>query len=58
MIFGPSDIGNGNTARTCENGDFNKNMNIADSNVDNKVFTLFCPFKRPLGSRPYLQRNS
>jgi hypothetical protein len=34
MIFGPSDIGNGNTARTCENGDFNKNMNIADSNVD------------------------
>jgi hypothetical protein len=34
MIFGPSDIGNGNTARTCENGDFDKNMNIADSNVD------------------------
>jgi hypothetical protein len=34
MIFGPSDIGNDNTARTCENGDFDKNMNIADSNVD------------------------
>jgi hypothetical protein len=34
MIFGPSDIGNGNTARTCKNGAFDKNMNIADSNVD------------------------
>ena len=34
MIFGPSDIGNDNTARTRENRDFDKNMNIADSNVD------------------------
>lgn len=34
MILGPSDIGNGNTARTCGNEDYDKNMNIADSNVD------------------------
>jgi hypothetical protein len=33
-IFIDSDIGNDNTARTCENGNFDKNMNIADSNVD------------------------
>lgn len=34
VILGTSDVRTGNTARTCENRDFDKNMNIADSNVD------------------------